>query len=506
MRFSRSPKPWLGLFAVSPIALGLTYRAATPPSPAPTSSAAYSKGLLFWRKSGRVESGAACANCHGPDALELASYGFDDADILRRARVHLSDEDSQEVVNFIHSVRDRYGITTLLDPMRDRPFQPGGEVLPGDTPNARDLAFGQELEERVPMLFNGRIEDMSQAKAAAKAMLDLDPWTLKVGIPLDRLSEDVAHGVEHAVIDQWLPETPPSISDQDRTAWFAAEDEYLAEPSIPSLRKLIALHEKLTFAPVEGIRSISNVKYRALLLLDYRLRTKNLKGPQPPVADEVVLPGFPNPVWEVGAQARDLETSTQQTLGMSTELAGQKSGVLSNQDQMGNLSVSWFWLGWMFDQGMQRSLGGKAVRLGEWFSRALWLHGPYPIHNIYSSTRLQLVASFTKGASLASPERHHLQWDYAGIRLAQRYRKMIPTEPIQKKLYLTFAANCFRMNLFLLEDELKRTHVVWMRPNNLQNVQDLTSFIEMADPDAKAGAEQKKAELDALINSAEERF
>jgi hypothetical protein len=454
-----------------------------------------------------VEDGAACANCHGPDGIELASYNFDDPDVLRRARVHLSEDDSQKVVSFIHAVRQKYGIEKLLDPMRDRPFQPGGAVLPGDTADARDTAFGRELETKVPILFAGRIENLGEAKAASQALLQLDPWTLPIGVPFNRLSEDVAHGIEHASIAQWLPERHPSIPDDRRGQWFAAEDEYLAAPSVPALRKLIALHETLTSAPnVPGISAISNFKYRALLILDYRLRTKNISGPQPPVAPEVTGPGLPNPAWLVGDLARDLEMQNPRTLGFDADLDEKKEGGPRIREQLTDLSLSWLWLGWMFDQGMYHSKAGKVGIRGDWLARALWLYGPYPIHNIYSTTRRQLVASYDKDAWIGPADRQHLSWDYAAIRIGHRYTLQIPTEPAQRTLYLTFAANCFRMNLLLLRDELQRTHVVWVRVNSKQNVKDLTDFISIADPASKPETDRLRGELLALMDRSTERY
>jgi hypothetical protein len=493
MRFSRSAKPWLGLFALSPLALGLTLKA-------PANSSAYNKGLHFWRLSGRVENGAACANCHGPDGIELAAYNFDDADIMRRAKVHLSDADSRQVVNFIHAVREKYGMTKLLDPMKDRPFQPGGAVLPGATPNERDTAFGEELKQKLPILFNGRIQTIAQAKEAAKDLLALDPWTLKVGIPLSRLSEDVAHGVEHATINQWLPETPPTISPEKLNDWYAAEDEYLAAPSIPALRKLIALHEQLTFSPAIGIETVANIKYRALLLLDYRLRTKNTSGPEPPVAPEIVTPGRPNPAWEVADIARDLEAQNEHTLGMTETLANEKTGPQNTHEQISQLSVSWFWLGWLFDQGMYRSLGGLNTTHGAWLTRALWIYGPYPIHNVYSSTRRQLVASYVPGALLGPPSYNHLRWDYSSLRVGHRYIDLIPKDPTQRKLYLTFTANCFRMNLLLLEDNMRTTGKVWLKPNTISNAKQLTDLIKIADPAHAAEAQREEDTIDKLVD------
>lgn len=494
----------VALFAVGPCLYGA---GGHRPGPPPNTAGAYDRGLELWRKPGRIDGGAACANCHGPDGLEIASYKFDDPDIIRRAEVHLSEDDSRGIVDFIHAVRQRYGITKPLDPMSDRPFQPGGMVLLGSTADARDTAFGHELEEKVPILFAGRIENLGEAKAASDALLKLDPWTLPIGVPFNRLSEDVAHGIEHASIAQWLPERPPSIDHTELPGWFAAEDEYLASPSIPSLRKLIALHEKLTSAPdVPGITEISNYKYRALLLLDYRLRTKNISGPEPSEAPEITVPGQPNPAWQVGDIARDLEMQNPQTLGFDADLDEKKEGGPKLRDQLSDLSLAWFWMGWLFDQGMYRSRAGKVAIRGDWLARALWLYGPYPIHNIYSTTRRQLVASFDRNAWIGPPERQHLSWDYAAIRIGHRYTLQIPTQPEQRQLYLTFTANCFRMNLLLLRDELQRTHSVWMRVNSEQNVKDLTDFIEMADPTAKAETDRLKNELLTLIDRAQEKY
>lgn len=471
------------------------------------SPAEYAAGMSVWRKPGATADHAACANCHGPDGLDLAAYAFDDADIRRRALVHLDSDDSQRVVQFIHCVRSRYAIHDLSNPMTDRPLQPGGHVLPGATADERDVAFGRELAARVPSLFQGRINDVRQAKKAAARLLEIDPWSLPIGVPLNRLSEDVAHGTEHASIAQWLPEVMPSVPDRDRARWFSAVDEYLAGPSVASLRKLISLHEQLTTRPnLGGIESLSNFKYRALLVLDYRLRTRRMGGPQPSSGPEIVPPGQPNPAWEVGDLARVLEMQNQRTLGFGSDLEAKKLGGPALRDQLSDLSLAWLWLGWMFDQGMYHSRAGRVGIRGDWLARALWLHGPYPIHNIYSTTRRQLVASFDRTAWLGDPSAQHLAWDYAAVRIGHRFISQIPTDPVQRRLYLSFAANCFRMNLLLLLDELQRTHIVWMRLNCAQNVRELTDFVVMADPASKIETEQLRGKLLGLIQTAEERF
>jgi hypothetical protein len=509
MSFRRSFGPMCATLAVSPLLGGLAL-----PSPvswraraATSTDTDYASGLLVWRKPGATPDHAACASCHGPDGLELASYAFGDADILRRARVHLDDIDSQRIVGFIHRVRARYGIQAPKDPMEDRPLQPGGRVLPGKTPADRDIAFGKELSARIPGLFRGRIATVDQAKAAAKALLDLDPWALLIGIPMNRLSEDVAHGSEHASIAQWLPEVMPGIPDHDRLGWFAAQDRYLADPTIESLRSLISLHEQLTsHTAVPGIASISNFKYRALLLLDYRLRTRAPLAPQPSVGPEIVPPGLPNPVWEVGDLARTLEMQSPATLGFGADLDTKKLAGPGLGDQLHELSLSWLWLGWLLDQGMYHSRAGKAGVRGDWLARALWLYGPYPIHNIYSATRRQLVASLDPKGWPGDPGFRHLFWDYAAVRIGHRYVNQVPSDPEQRRLYLTFTCNCFRMNLLLLKDELQRTRTVWVRTNSAQNVRDLTDFLVRFDPGSKEKTEQLREELLGLIQKADERI
>ena len=116
--------PWCGL-VIQPQA-----RTSRPTDPVDVRIA---RGLVAWRKPGAINYKAACANCHGPDGYELAMYNFDDTDLRRRAKPHLSASDAEDIVTLVHAVREKYGIKKLLDPMKDRPFQPGGEVLPGAT-------------------------------------------------------------------------------------------------------------------------------------------------------------------------------------------------------------------------------------------------------------------------------------------------------------------------------------------------------------------------------------
>jgi len=461
--------------------------------------------LAVWRKPGAIEGHAACATCHSPDGIELAAYNFDDADIKRRALAHISGEDADTVVAYIHALRAKYGFTRLRDPFKDRPLQPGGEVLPGDTPAQRDTAFGRELRSKLPLLFNGRIETVAQASAAERQLLNLNPVSLRIGIPLNRLSEDVAHGKEHSSIAQWLPETPPAVPDQDTQTWYAACDRYLANPTDETLHDLLTLHERLVNTNrMLGLDELSVFQYRALLVLQDRMRRGTEAKPQE-VTPDVLAYGHFNPIWEVGEVARNYMTQGPQAVGMSSKVESEKLAGPSLSDQMSRLRASWFWCGWLSDQGLFRTSEDDKTRLGMWFSQSLSQDGPYPFHDVYANARRQAVVSNNPDSWGESPERKRRIWDFAGLRSFAAYQRDMPTDSEARKLFVTLTCNCFRMSLLLYQAELKRTHAVWVRRNSEGSIRQLAAFIEAQDPADKPSAEKLQADLDQLCDSADER-
>ena len=117
----------------------------------------YREGLKVWRKAGSVD-GQACTHCHSADAVELAVIGFGDDAILRRGQQHLSAEDALTVRDFVHAQRRRLGIKDVCT-TDWRPFQPGGQVLPGSTREEQDAAFLKVLEQRklLPLCLQGGV-------------------------------------------------------------------------------------------------------------------------------------------------------------------------------------------------------------------------------------------------------------------------------------------------------------------------------------------------------------
>ena len=485
--------PWCGL-VIQPQA-----RTSRPTDPVDVRIA---RGLVAWRKPGAINYKAACANCHGPDGYELAMYNFDDTDLRRRAKPHLSASDAEDIVTLVHAVREKYGIKKLLDPMKDRPFQPGGEVLPGATPEERDLAFGLELTDKLPPLMKGRVENLEAAKKASVEVMGLNPWTLKIGIPLNRISEDIFHGSEHASIANWISDTPRIPEDQTRNEWYALEDSYLANPTDDNLWKLFEGYDKLTKQTgVQNVNDLSSMKQKSLFMLQHLARTGRLnpEPDRPPIYfGDLTSVLVPNQIWDVGNLARDFMPGDPESLGFDEDLKLKKTSGPTIGTQLADMRVSWMYLGWLFDQGLYRTSFDKRVRRGEWIQTSIWQDGPYAIHNVYVSTRHQLVLSWSPKVWSGDPGRRHYTWDYAQLMLGQRHLHQRPENPKHREIYDRFTANCFRMSLQLLIEDLEKNHVIWLRDPSRAHVKQMLEFLNTVDP---SYATQDKALVDQVLTS-----
>jgi len=187
---------------------------------------AYRRGMASWRTPDH--EGIACANCHSPDALDLAVIGYPDDAILRRAGLHVSPEDGAHIVDLVHAQRRRFNIGRPCD-RGWRPLQPGGEPLPGETPVEQDLAFADELVARGYKLVTGRVETLADAYEVMDELVETDLRRLPVGIPFPRWTEDGFNGDAHSTINDYLMGVGRVPNDHDD--WYALEDRYVANPS-----------------------------------------------------------------------------------------------------------------------------------------------------------------------------------------------------------------------------------------------------------------------------------
>ncbi|MEM9875284.1 MAG: c-type cytochrome [Myxococcota bacterium] len=202
---------------------------------------AYARGLTAWRKPDPL--GVACANCHTPDAVDLAVLGYEDHDIMRRAALHLPPDDQVALVNFVHAQRRRFNIAEPCSP-RYRPLQPGGEPLPGETPEEQDVAFAEQLIDLESFLVVDVVETLDDARAAYRQLVATNTRTLRTGLRLPRWTEDSFHGHEHATINDYLMGVGRAPLDPD--AFYAVEDAYIAEPSDANFYALLDSFEART--------------------------------------------------------------------------------------------------------------------------------------------------------------------------------------------------------------------------------------------------------------------
>ncbi|MEM0982878.1 MAG: hypothetical protein AAGI17_02900 [Planctomycetota bacterium] len=352
-------------------------------------------------------------NCHGPDPLELAFAGFSDDDIFRRAEPHVNLADAQKVVDAVHYLRALYEMPER-DPMEVRPFQPGAgkplETVGGDSWSHRDQAFAAYLEGRgFPLMRVGeQIRSIPQAFAVREELHAIDPKTVDLALPFNRLSEDLHRGSEHGILADWfsdMPILPTESSYQDEL--FALQDAYLQDPSEPNLMRYMRLlmdndayfdpdgdPRNTKEAPQSG--NLSQGKYELVQLASHFFRSQSagLGGFQD--AARIVFdtpenitalhgsfdPGsrktdqlFRQP-FAVGSVAhffdgrRDVFPPALWTSYHYDEFVRRErlSPDFSMRQQTQLIRLPWFMAGWLIDPSLHRLGGGNTTRNAEYFS------------------------------------------------------------------------------------------------------------------------------------------
>jgi len=351
---------------------------------------AYQAGLQIWRKAD--SEGAACTNCHTPDAIDLAVIGYADDEIIRRATKHVSLEDARVLVDFVHAQRRRFNIRQACDPATWRPFQPGGEVLPGNTVEERDDALGDHLTSLGLGMATGLVATLDDAHKLTDELLALDlRRKLRVGIAFPRWSDDDFDGDEHRNINDWITEAPPlPRTEQDRTTLFGLHDAYLADPTLENLEQidrfmLSSLAQPMDFYPAMPKGSPSdlwfnitfNAKARATLLASHYFRMSALgkpslfeAGPMPVSRADRLY----NPAFYIGMKSAENSCFSDQACNSLQFLpAAMREDVpigATMSEVSHQVSHPWFMVGWMFDHsfmnGEAADVGGEAHTQHYW--------------------------------------------------------------------------------------------------------------------------------------------
>jgi hypothetical protein len=416
----------------------------------------------------------------------------------------LGAKQADEVVAFIHAVRKKYGITKLLDPLTDRPLQPGGEVLAGATPEDRDAAFAMELKAATPIMATGMVDSEAQAGKAKDEVLAVDVRALKIGIPFSRISEDKFHGSEHATLANWIPDVPVPV----HFPWafmFELQDRYIQDPSVKLLGDMVSF-------PVRNLRrytlaqQMASYKYRALLVLthDLRLRTMGkemFKNAGPVALASLDSKTLPNPFFLLGQFTDQKSDVDFKDFRLPEDVLNKKTGGPAPQEQLKQIRLPAFWSGWLMDQGLQRMDQVSAVDAARMFTDRLWTDGPYPTHNAFMITRKLLTQGFSPEAWNSTVPQHFVL-DYSLFLDEDNMRKLEPKDPAAASVYRRFVVNSFMTSLYLLRDELRKTHTKYSDEPVMDQVPTLVKYVADTEPKLKGQANGLGKDIAALYAKA----
>ena len=376
---------------------------------------------------------------------------------MRRTLPHLDAAEGQLIARVI------LGLRPTVAPVGDRPFQPGGKVLSGATPLARDASFADSLKLSLPVLTTERVGSEGDAIRARDELRKVDLATLPIGIPFNRLSEDGFHGTEHRTVASWFPDVAPRRNPDEVPRLLSAQDRYLADPSDENLRNLDQANRASLVVGATPAEELAGAKYRALLLLQHQLRTGRLV----PMVKRGQKGDRQNPFWDIGEFGRFLlEDQSIDVLGLPEDVSAKKIGGPNFATQARDLRLPWFWLGWILDPGLQLSGSRRETRRSDYFTKFLWIDGPYPMHGAFMTSKRMVEQAF-------NPEcwndhyAPHFEIQYSFFLTGDNALTQEPIDPVARKIYRRFTSNSCRMSLYLLRKDILETHQA-IRPESQQ--------------------------------------
>lgn len=467
--------------------------------------------------------------CHGPDFFDLARIGTLDSDIIRRARLDgASEQEAQVLLQGVRALRGQMKLRPV-NARQFRPFQPGGAVLPGATRAERDIAFGEVLRVRLPLLMNGRVGSLAQARAARDQVLSLDIHNTPIGIALPRWSADFAHGAHEGTMDDWVADTARIAIAGRETEWIRVQDAYLAQPSTLNFWRLYFAVDEMTqgkeVVPA-AVDRVGEMKFKSALIGQHALRAEArgdksfigsgiafaYLGTVAPYATEFAgksatkdnrrLPGYlPNPMWILGELGRtsfgpsapSLARDRLASLGYPGFVVDSVDPAVMMSSMQNDLRLSWFMLGTLFDPGLQRIDASNSTLVGEYFDGSLNGNN-YFIHRAYTTLLRKVHATYNPQALRSAQERAFtLNFGYfaaydrhrpTGARGDEAARLTPEQRKRQIDLYKIFVANMFRMSLYLHEAELDSGRIApygaTLAPGESGGLGALRSFFEYA--------------------------
>ena len=505
-----------------------------PPSELPS---IHQNGLEAFRASGVH---GACATCHVPDAFDLAVIGYSDEDIRRRALEHVSETQAEAIVRLIHAQRQSHELRRLLHPARFRPLQPGFSPLPGLTPQDRDLAFLEYLRDEVGLLLvTDRIDSREKALQAEQQLLELDLHRLRIGVRLDRWSEDEFHGLSHMGQDpldgsglsgqvgsvaEWLPNM--AIRPDHESDFYRDFDTYAQNPTdvafwtfYDQIGAATGSEEHVASESEKRAFEWMQTKYQAVQVVGHMLRQRTLRYPDrgidqlyPDLISNRTTAIDRQPFWRVGDLIRQHPLNCDAPHGCMflPEFIPNETNLQKRTLQSRILERAWFWAGWMVDPPLLTSDPSFETVSGDYFYP---LHqGHWGGHYAFIMAKMSAEKANAKGwDKMAGPGvAGHGKW--ASIRPFLVYKHsefqrpmFSPNDPrylLQKRLL----TNTARMWLYLVHEDLDRTGAAFDRAGTAKAINFARlNWLEGTDPTgSREDVEEIFSEIVQLLRSANE--
>ncbi len=509
-------------------------------------AAAYEAGLETWRFPGKRGS---CAGCHSPDAYDLARVGYADVDLVRRAIDHVTMDQADTLVAFIHAVRQKFNLQQLLHPAKYRPLQPTHEAFPETTPglevtdgqaqDERDLAFMKHLvDDRKLLWAAGKVDSLAKAHQAYDELRAIDLTTLKLGVPFDHLSEDGHWGEPHRSVFEWYPFMSSEALPGDEDAWYAAVDAYLAAPSVATLWGYVDTIDELTDCGDDLAHDGDpqfyryacdwmRLKWKSLQVLQHMLRSESLHYPDPLAG----LGGAPMqhidtiirriPIWEAGDFLRvnplmrtannacfqdpaDPCTLLPEVVDMTVHSMPTYEEARIKQSQV--FQQSWFVMSFLHDPALLTEGENFATFIGDYLESVLLPH--YDVHHAFVVAEMA-VAKSAAGEWFDAPGYRQGTGKIASVRTFsfKQLRDNFSPPPADDPRLATHRrmfANFARMWIYLVEEDLELSGTIYDRPEVLRAVRFMRTWIATLEGAEDPAINAAVLSIEALAPAAEE--
>ena len=480
--------------------------ASQPETPAQLQAAA----VAIWREDApALRPKGSCASCHGADFFDLARIGTPDATTLRRATIDGATPAEAALLNqAINAQRTQFKLPAT-NHLEFRPFQPGGAVLPGATARERDIAFGKQLEGIAPTLMGARIDSLEAAKKARDELLGIQMRDLKIGIEFPRWAADIANGSDHGTLNDWVSDLAVLPKPEMKTAWYALQDAYLANPSVENFWRYYGAIPTMTqvFGATDGrAKRLATLKFESALIGQHLMRTQALgrddfvrgkiafsyldSAPyraalmtsQEFKYDDILPAAAP---WDIGdVIGRSTMQSSITThhaaplpdalgeLGFPDFVQKSVSATRNRWQEGDDLRRAWFWIGFMLDPSFNRLGKSGSTKGGEYINQTLNSSQLY-IHDVFTIAARNVFRTLPEAK---------VDWDYGGPKKVSTLFSMqyyffqfhSPRDadmlPEQRELWGKLGANFSRMSLYLYLESLGQGAAKFLERKHANNV------------------------------------